>query len=408
MSMNLTPEQASEQLMTALAQNAGPDHLVKLAGNLLDNPVALGDTSLTILYTSGDMPEGVPMTHLGMIPPEYTTDIQFIKYNEYAYYEDDPIITPPQYGGYQTVLTRLKVHRQIVGYMSILLSRHPLEPDDMELIYLIRTAIEIELGKNTSVLSQPPKPWEFTLKNLLCGHANPLHNNADLTISLGINKNARLYVLVFKMLGYSKANTPGLAVRRELLRLTGSKISVLHEGNIVIIHQGFLHDQAALSPPYNELRQFLNKYGIVCGISQAFNQITDLYTHYIQALSAVNYFSPREGCGIYRYENAAVFLFLEKEKQTCDLTKYCHPGIIALKKYDLDNRTNYIQVLKLYVENEKSAVLTAQKMKLSKASIYRILERIKNITGQAIDTPGSLFNLYFSILLIEHKEEDHA
>ena len=223
MSGNLTPQQTSERLMTALAQNWGPEALVRLAGDIMDNPVAVGDTSLTILFTSGNMPEGVPMTHPGMIPPKFTTDREFIKYNEDAYYDDAPIITPPQFGGYRTVLTRLKVHRQIVGYMSVLLAAHGLRENDMERIYLIRTAIEVELGKNTSALSQPPRPWEFTLKKLLSGADNPLQNNADLTISLGIDKNVRLYVLVFKMLGYSRANTPGLAIRRELLSLTGSK-----------------------------------------------------------------------------------------------------------------------------------------------------------------------------------------
>ena len=177
----------------------------------------------------------------------------------------------------------------------------------------------------TCLLYTSPRPWEFTLKNLLSGKENPLQNNADLTISLGIDKNARLYVLVFKMLGYSKANTPGLAIRRELLALTGSKISVLYEGNIIIIRQGYLHTQPTLTAPYPKLSDFLKKYGIVCGISTAFNQITELGRHYVQACSAIRYFAPRQGAGIYKYENAAVFLFLQQHKKNIRLMDYCHP-----------------------------------------------------------------------------------
>lgn len=401
MPLNLSPQQASEQLMAALASNTGPDALVRLAGKIMDNPVAVGDTSLTILFTSGNMPEGVPMTHPGMIPPEFTTDRQFIKYNEDAYYEDTPIITPPQYGGYRTILTRLTVHRQIVGYLSVLLARHPLRDNDLELVTLIRTAIEIELGKNTSALSQPPRPWEFTLKSLLMGNENPLQNNADLTISLGIDKNARLYVLVFKMIGYSKANTPGLAIRRELLALTDSKISVIHDGNIIIIRQGYLHTQPTLTAPYPKLLDFLKKYGIVCGISTAFSQISELGRHYTQACLAIDYFSHTKTAGVYKYEDAAVFLFLQQHQKDINFIDYCHPGIIALKNYDKKNRTNYTQVLKCYVESGKNTQLTASLMRLSKASVYRILERIRTITGQSTETAGTLFNLYFSILLTE-------
>ena len=397
----MTPELASEQLMEALAQNKGPGPLVRLAGAILDNPVAVGDTSLTILFTSGNMPDGVPMSEPGLIPPEFTTDSQFIKYNEDAYYEDEPITTPPQYGGYRTVLTRLRVHRQIVGYMSVLLARHPLRRGDMELVLLIRTAIEAELGKNTSALSQPPRPWEATLKGLLSGQDNPLHNNADLTISLGIDKNARLYVFVFKMLGFSKANTPGLAIRRQLSALVGSKISVLYEGNIVIIRQNHLHEPPAIAPDGAELDQVLKKYGIVCGISAGFGQIAELGRHYRQALDTIDYFEPRKGAGAYRYEQGAVLLYLQRHRQHIQSLTYCHPGILALKDYDRLHRTSYIRVLQLYVESEKNALLTARTMGISKASVYRILERIKKITGQSLEAPAALFNLYFSILLLE-------
>lgn len=441
-------ESACEALMRQLAANEGAQPLVDLAARLLDNPVAVGDTSLTVLFTAGVMPEGVPMAHPGMISPDYSTDTEFIKYNEEAYTSPTPIVTGPQFGGYRTVLTRLKVHKQIAGYMSILLI-HPLRDNDMELICLIRSAMEAELGKNTSALSQPPKQSEYTLKRLLSGLENPLQNNADLTISLGVDKNAPLYAIVFKMLGYSRANTPGLAIRRELLRMCGSKISVLHENHIVILRQDYLYSQKELTPPYTELLPFLKKYGIGGGISTCFHQITDIYQYYRQALAAMDYFVPRQGAGIYRYEEAAVQLFLQGQltSETMPLAQpgpsgddpkevspaamapmvpaaaptlvpspaavapqlaaaphllsYCHPAVLTLQAYDAHNHTKYLNVLKAYVENEQNAVLTARQTHLSKASIYRILERIKAITGQTLDTPDALFNMYFSILLLE-------
>lgn len=403
-----SPESASEALMQLLSKNQGAQPLVDLSAKILDNPIAVGDTSLTVLYISEGMPQTVPMAKPGMIPPNFTTDAEFIKYNEEAYASEIPVITGPQYGGYKTVLSRLKVHGQIAGYMSILLANHPLRTGDMELICLIRSAIEAELGKKPSALSQPPRPSEYTLRRLLSGHENPLQNNADLTISLGIDKNAKLYALCFTMPGYSRANTPGLAIRRELLRMCGSKISVLHEGNIVILRQDYLYKQPELVPPYSELLCFLKKYGIACGISTCFNQITDIYQYYTQATAALDYFIPTRGVGIYRYEEAAVHLFLcsytsgaEPLSHSADLLRYCHPAVIKLNAYDEDNGTHYMNVLKTYVENEKNAVLTAAKNHLSKASIYRILERIKHITGENLETPESLFNLYFSILLLK-------
>ena len=47
---NISLSQASEMLMLALAKNEGPKSLIQLAGEIMDNPVALGDTSLTVHF----------------------------------------------------------------------------------------------------------------------------------------------------------------------------------------------------------------------------------------------------------------------------------------------------------------------------------------------------------------------
>ena len=90
---NISLSQASEMLMLSLAKNEGQKSLIQLAGEIMDNPVALGDTSLTVHFISENMPESVPMSHTGIIPPDFSTDNEFIKYNEAAYYSDKPVLT---------------------------------------------------------------------------------------------------------------------------------------------------------------------------------------------------------------------------------------------------------------------------------------------------------------------------
>ena len=400
---NISLSQASEMLMLALGKNEGPQGLIRLAGDIMDNPVALGDTSLTVHFISENMPESVPMSHTGVISPGFSTDNEFIKYNEAAYYSDKPVLTPPQFGGYQTIITRLTVHRQIIGYLSVLLARHSIRENDIALVCLIRDVIQAALGKNPSTFFPPPNPWDHTIKCLLRGQENPLHSNADLTISLGLEKNTNLYVIVFKILGYSKANTPAAAITRTLMDMCGTKLCVLFDGNIVLIRQGPLHLVDAFVPPFKEMNDFLESFGMIGAVSAGFFQIGDLYTHYLQALDTIGYFAPRQGAGFYRYESAAVFLFLKEHRDRLDT--YCHPGIRRLSDYDRKNRTDYVKILKTYAETGKNVQITAEKMHLSKASIYRILERIKKITEQNFESPQCLFNLYFSIILMDYGKE---
>ncbi|HIR00129.1 MAG TPA: helix-turn-helix domain-containing protein [Candidatus Scybalocola faecavium] len=369
MSIFISPAKASEMLMMALSKNKGPGPMVCLAETIMGNPVAVSDMSLTVLYASDTMP----------VSNSRRSPVKNV----------------------QSVTTRLKVHGQMVGYLIVLPLNHSLGESDMEKLSLVRRAMETELGKNTSVLFTPPSPGETTLKNLLSGQENPLQNNADLTISLGINKNARLYVIVFQIPGSGADTLPLMTIRQELSRLCQARLTVIFDNSIVCLRQGELFREPVLDPPPRPLLDYLKKYAIIGGISTCFFQVRDLGRHYSQAVDTIRYFKGKKGWGLYRYESAAVFIYLERHKNAGLGQKYCHPGAIALSRYDRDHRTDYTGILKIYTESGKNAQVTASKAGVSKATIYRILDRIRHITGQNMETPQSLFNLYFSIMLME-------
>ena len=64
-----------------------------------------------------------------------------------------------------------------------------------------------------------------------------------------------------------------------------------------------------------------------------------------------------------------------------------------LVQYDLNNNTQYMELLKVYLENDASVQVTADKMFVHRNTINYQLNRIKSITGLNLNTLEERFKL---------------
>lgn len=394
-------EYCSQQLMTQLLSNQGMEALVELGAGLLGNPIAVGTTRLTVLYTSKDMPPQVPMAKPGIISPDFSTDKSFIKYNEAAYYSDRPILTEEQYGGYKTLLMRTKIHGEITGYMSVLFCNTPYHPDIENVAILVRQTIECELAKHTSLLSKSQTASELLLIDILNNKTNDFSSNADAIIRLGLNKQTTFYLLVFNMIGFSKANMPGPDIKDKLQELTGAGLCTYYKENVVLLKQGSIRKLMPDIQHGSRLQKFMQKNGLCGGISFGSRQISDIPGCYKQAVLALSYAKNMDSTILLPYDHVVIPEFIKNTVYKHRLN-YKLPEIRVIEAYDQSHGTNYRQVLKTFIENGKNASLTAASTGLSKSSVYRILDRIKTMTGLDFEHNDHLFAIYLGIKIEEY------
>ena len=399
-------EYYSRQLLESLLDDRGMEDLVELASKLTGNPVAVGNARLTVLYTSKNMPANVPMAKPGVISPDFSTDKEFIKYNEAAYYSNKPIVTDEQYGGYKTLLTKLSLHGKVVGYMSILFYNRLYQPDIEPLAILIRETIECALTRHSSLLATPPAAPESLFADILNHKTDAISSNADAVIRLGINKQTDFYILAFSMIGFSKANMPGADIKNQLLLLTGSGLSTYDNENIVLLKQGSIKNLMTDSGEKKTLLSYMHKNGLCGGISFSCRQISDIPGGYRQAKLALSCAKHRASAALIPYDYV---VFPDFVKNT--IVKHCMyyklPEIKRLENYDNTHSTNYRHVLKTYVENGKNAGLTAAQTGLSKSSVYRILDRIRLMTGIDFEQNDHLFSVYLGLKIDDCLSSGH-
>ncbi len=147
---------------------------------------------------------------------------------------------------------------------------------------------------------------------------------------------------------------------------------------------------------------FLRKYDIVLVISNFFSHILDLNKHYKQAMKSINIIHMLEINGNIFYHDDLIFYHLLKDmSEDFELMDYCSQSVYKLLEYDMKNNTKYYLTLKTYIEEDKNAIKTADKLFVHRNTINYRLNKIKEIMDVDLDNGDELFRISMSINILE-------
>ena len=76
---------------------------------------------------------------------------------------------------------------------------------------------------------------------------------------------------------------------------------------------------------------------------------------------------------ILRYEDCVMYHLIDICSKTVDLYKLCHPAVLYLLAYDEENRSDYYNTLRVYINNDKNLVESAEALFIHRNTlVYRI------------------------------------
>lgn len=148
-----------------------------------------------------------------------------------------------------------------------------------------------------------------------------------------------------------------------------------------------------------ELSNMLPVFHARGGVSYPFSDIYAIHAAHAQARIALESGHPAEGCIASCKENAIPY-FMEILRQNAD-DAMLHPALGLLRAYDTANRTELSRTLRVYLENERSLLRTAQQMGLHKNTIAYRIDRVRELAKLNLDDPQCRFYLLISYRLEE-------
>lgn len=160
------------------------------------------------------------------------------------------------------------------------------------------------------------------------------------------------------------------------------------------------------------LKSFLSKYEGSMGISSTFYCLDDFLNEYKKASVALNLGSKfNENDYIYKYKDYHIYHIFSSVSKDIDLDSICYKKLKKLIDYDKCNNIDNSEILRIYLENDRSISKTASKKNLHRNSIIYRINQIEGILGIDLDNFSERMRLilsYYAMDLMEHMKKDNG
>lgn len=142
------------------------------------------------------------------------------------------------------------------------------------------------------------------------------------------------------------------------------------------------------------------------GESNPFQSLYNIRTYYRQAMMALDIGlleKPKEW--IYPFSGITLEYMFRKAEEEFAPEELLSPIIYRLQEYDKANHTDYLNTLKVYLQNNQNAVQTAKDLFIHRGTILYRIRRICEIGQTELSDADELLHLYLSLRLMRQLEE---
>ena len=103
---------------------------------------------------------------------------------------------------------------------------------------------------------------------------------------------------------------------------------------------------------------------------------------------------------IFPFEEFSISIMLRHFSETEDLTRYIHPAVLLLLKYDDQYKSKLLPTIREYITNNCSIKKTAEALFLHRNSVIYRLHKAEEISGLILNDPDTQFILRMSFLIM--------
>jgi len=196
------------------------------------------------------------------------------------------------------------------------------------------------------------------------------------------------------------------AVSRNQLELQYSNsCAVLYDDCIILLinltQNSFSKQQKVLQLD-EELSLFLRENLYKVGISAPFDHFTGIYMAYKEADAALQIGNTKDNMfWYYHFTDYALDYMLTKCTEEISVQDLCLPGLVRLMAYDRENGTNYVNVLKIFMDCKYNVTHASKKLYIHRTTLLKHLKKIESLANIDLDDWKIRLHLMLSFQLLE-------
>ena len=297
----------------------------------------------------------------------------------------------------------VKVNGVVAAYINILGENTPLLEYHKAWISKLAQFTAIELQKDSRFLNGRGAMYEALLTDLLSNRITDQLVAIRRLKLLDRELKRHLHVVTVRKAHTEKSSFT--AIEQDRIRdFFPDSISVAFMGDIVLLVSSddeILHTKAG----DKMTNRTFTLNGLIAGVSNTFENVTDMHRYYIQATKALEFGTHIFSSGkLFYYSDYTVFHALDLCTERLDLRDLCHPGVLKLRESSNPGDRELYQTLYLYLLYMKDVNRVAAEMHVHKGTLYYRLKKLQTELGFDLENGEDVFRLMFSYKLEEYMD----
>ena len=290
-------------------------------------------------------------------------------------------------------------------------SNREFEEEDLELTNTLSKVVSMHLQKENLFISNSGLDEEYYLKDLLINKIDNIEYIKERLkyINFNLNKNSVILSIPFKQKYKDYRHNFGLKeLMKRLKNILGNCISTYYKDMIVFLVSNE-QEQVISANVKDDFLEFLKLNNLNCGVSIVFENLLEIQDFFYQSMYAIKLSNNLEVSHIAYFEKfIGSYLFYISESKNNDIHKInlltlVHPWINKLINFDKEHKTEFLKTLKTYIENNRNANVTSNKLNIHRSTLFYRFNKIQDFLSISLDSSSNLFNLELSFKIIDYK-----
>lgn len=407
-----------QSMQEALIREKSLQDIVDLSSSVIGNTINISDSAFTLLARTHtietDDEMSVLLEQLGY-HPEATLEKLRVNHRLEAYATASDIIINKSrnFSPYILVSKIFRFRNTYFTHVAMVCDHR--EPTDglLELFRMLTDVLAVYSERNWKDKSALSHNYDSFFTDLLLGTLTKPDDIRERAKYLGLHTEGALALMKLTVPHGMEAALGRLGRDMSDL-LPCSQVVLYQQSVIVLVH--LRGQQGDLGASQEQIRQLLSRHQAHGGISSSFFGIENLPTAYSQASLALKYNAEMKGCPLLdgaaeaaslpvlcTFENRVLYGFLGEHagNESIWRSSACHFALKTLYDYDLLHSTNNLQLLRVYLFNERKATETGQALHMHRNNVIYRIGRIEKMIGMDLNDHDSRLALEMSFILLE-------
>lgn len=389
-----------------MLEHAGMERLLQVTSEFLQNPLTVIGLDFTFVAEAGSKylpPRARLYTDEGLNVEYVNALLQNETYREMAdTYET--VMFPAYISGCRSMNRNLFVDEKATHRLILTECRVEITQGVICVLDILSEKLEFLLAHEEEE-TDPDRDIEQIFVRVLSDRtADYMQISRELS-ELGWGGNHEYMCLILQITYLNQQNLSTKAISRYIKKKLGDSVSFLYQDEIVVFFDltrlGMNQEEVA-----GKLVYFIRDTYLKAGYSRVMTGHMNLRRQYVQAKTALDVGSRKKPyLWIHYFSQVAMTYILEQATKRLPGTMICHEGLLELKKHDEENQTQYMETLRVYLEQHLSATQAARELFIHRSTFLYRLDRIREILQSDLDDPEEIFYLELSFRLLEQEEE---